>query len=135
MVEVFKRLGGKVEGNPTEYADLRLSVCLDVWIPQNDAERIKNELDQVYARVKSRSAAMADIGNQHIDDEQKIIEEWIQELELKSRIPAEEAEKIEQKYGHTVSSNRADGISDDDNPSSTGIDNKSTGETRAESKE
>lgn len=132
MVEVFKRLVGKVEGNPTEYADLRLSVGLDVWIPQNDAERIKNELDQVYARVKSRSAAMADIGNQHIDDEQKIIEEWMQELELKSRIPAEEAAKIEQKYGTTVSSNSNDGISDDDNPSSPAIDNNSKGKTIAE---
>lgn len=127
LVEVFKRLVGKAEGRPTEYAGLRLSTGLDVWIPQNDSERIKNELDQVYARVKSRSSAMADIGNQHIDDERKIIDEWEQELEIKARIPAEEKAKISEKYG-TADEDADDGAEETD---PTDIDNNAPGKTIA----
>ena len=131
MIEVFKRLVGKVEGKPTEYADLRVSVGLDVWLPQNDAERIKNELDQVYARVKSRDAAMQDIGNQHLDDATKIIAEWEQELELKARVPAEAKAKVAQQYG-TTEETSDDGTADDSNPNTPNIDNNMAGRTIAE---
>lgn len=129
LMEVFKRLVGKVEGSPSEYNDLRLSVGLDVWVPQNEAERIKNELDQVYARTKSRSAAMQDIGNQHLNDEKKIIDEWIEELDLKARVPAEAKAKIDQQYGVTSTA-----VVDDDgtNPNQPDIDNNSSGKSIAE---
>lgn len=132
LMEVFKRLVGKVEGKPSEYEDMRLSVGLDVWVPQNDAERIKNELDQVYARVKSRSAAMSDIGNQHIGDEEKIIEEWEQELELKARVPAEAKAKIDEQYGTRPTNGEEDVDGDDGNPNKPNIDNNSSGRTIAE---
>ena len=130
LMEVFKRLVGKVEGSPSEYNDLRLSVGLDVWVPQNEAERIKNELDQVYARTKSRSAAMQDIGNQHLNDEKKIIDEWIEELDLKARVPAEAKAKIDQQYG--VTSTAVGDGDDDTNPNQPDIDNNSSGKSIAE---
>lgn len=89
MVDVFKTLVGKVEGKMTTFAGMRISVGQNIWIPQNESERIKMELDQVYARVKSRKAAMTDIGNQHIGDYEQIENEWKDELDMKARIPAQ----------------------------------------------
>lgn len=81
---LFKRLAGKIEGNP-EFESLRCSVWQNIWIPQNQSELVKLETDQVYARIKSRKAAMQDIGNPHLNDEQQIMKEWEAELELKQR--------------------------------------------------
>lgn len=133
MVEVFKRLVGKVEGKITEYADLKISVGLDVWLPQNDAELIDNETKMVYAKVKSCDAARQDIGNQHLDDEKKIREEWAWELEAKAKIPAE----VQAKYGTqagSVSPSDGDGAEDDKtsankNPQRQGVDNKARGQS------
>lgn len=119
LMAVFKRLVGKVENDFEGYADMKLSVWQKIWIPQNESERIKNELDQFYARVKSRKATMQDLGNQYIGDEEQIIKEWEQELELKARIPAEvkskfgtESEQIEeQNPNEPPIDNRADGKS------------------------
>lgn len=99
LAEVFKELVGKIEGNVERYGKLRISVWQKIWIPQNDTENITNEISQVNARVKSKKAAMADLNNSHIDDEKHIWEEWEKELEIKSRIPAEEKAKVEQEYG------------------------------------
>lgn len=75
LVEVFKRLVGKAEGDIARYGNLRISCGQNIWIPQNEAERIKMELDQYYAGVKSRKATMADIGNSHLGDAEQIMKE------------------------------------------------------------
>ena len=53
MVEVFKRLVGKVEGNPL-VCRLACSVGQKIWIPQNRAEEVDTTCKMVYARVLSR---------------------------------------------------------------------------------
>jgi hypothetical protein len=68
LIELFKRLVGKVEGNPERYGTMRLSVWHEPWLPQNESERVKIEIDQVMAKVKSRKAAMQDIGNSYKGD-------------------------------------------------------------------
>ena len=95
MMLVFKALVGKVEGDVKRYGDMRISVGANTWVPQNSSEELKNELDQVYARVKSRRAAMQDIGNAHLGDYERIRNEWKDELEMKAEAPA----AAKAKYG------------------------------------
>lgn len=108
MMLVFKALVGKVEGDVPRYSKMRISVGQNIWIPQNAAEALKMELDQVYARVKSRKAAMQDIPNSHVGDYEQVDQEWQEELTMKAEAPA----AAKAKYG-------VDGGGDDepkDNP-------------------
>lgn len=98
MVEVFKALVAKIEGNGA-IATMRTSCGVEFWIPQNDSETLKRELDQVAYRVKSRKSAMADIGSQHVEDYEQIIKEWREELDLKARVPAVAKAEVESEYG------------------------------------
>lgn len=97
LVELFKRLVGKLEKDPIGYGQLRLSVWQKIWIPQNESERVKIEIDQVMAKVKSRKAAMQDIGNSFKGDYEQIQQEWKEELRIKAEIPAE----VKAKYGES----------------------------------
>lgn len=97
LMLVFKALVGKVEGDVSGYSSMRISVGQNIWIPQNAAEALKMELDQVYARVKSRQSAMEDIGNSHKGDYQKVNAEWEEELTIK----AEAGPKAKAKFGDT----------------------------------
>lgn len=98
LVEVFKALVAKIEGNG-EIATMRTSCGVDFYFPRNEAERLRMELDQVYARTKSRRAAMADIGNQHSEDYEQIKKEWEEELQMKAEIPAEAKAEVEERTG------------------------------------
>lgn len=134
-VEVFKRLVGKVEGNITKFASLRLSVGLDVYIPQNDKERVDMETAQVYARIKSRKAAMMDLGNQHIGDYEQIEQEWEKELDIKARIPAKAKAEVDKEFGATITEEVVitDGEGgEEENPDAPKIDNKDKGKTIAQ---
>ena len=122
IVNVCKALVGKIEGETSEYEKLRVSVGQNIWMPQNVAEKVKNECDQVYARIKSREAAMEDLGSQHVGDYGKIKEEWEYELQIKAEIPA----KVKAQYGNSDSDTTT---TDDDNPSKPGVDNNSPGRT------
>ena len=95
MMLVFKALVGKVEGEPGEYGKMRISVGQNIYLPQNSAEALKMELDQVYARTKSRKAAMVDAGNTHRGDYEQIEKEWEKELWIKAEMPA----KAKAQYG------------------------------------
>lgn len=90
LVEVFKRLVGKAEGNISRYGDLRISCGQNIWLPQNESERVKIELDQYYAGVKSRKATMADIGNSHLDDAAQIMREKEEEKKLDAKYNSSE---------------------------------------------
>lgn len=94
MMLVFKALVGKVEGEVKRYSDLRVSVGQNIFLPQNAAEALKMELDQVYARVKSRKSAMEDLENAHKGDYARIKREWEEELTMKAEAPA----KAKAKY-------------------------------------
>lgn len=95
IMTIMKALVGAMENDIKGYEKLRTSVGPNVWMPQNIAEQVKNECDQVYARIKSREAAMEDLGSQHVGDYGKIKEEWEYEIRIKSEIPAE----VKAKYG------------------------------------
>ena len=118
MVKVFKVLAGKAEGNVSKYADLKTSIWLQVWIPQNEKEKNDIVKELVYARLISRKAAMNEIGSQYRGDYDQIQKEWEKEIDIKARIPAE----INAKYGTNVQ------VSDPkDNPDK--VDNRDSGKS------
>ena len=126
LMELFKRLVGKVEGDPISYGNMRLSVWQKIWIPQNEAERVKIEIDQVVARVKSRKAAMQDIGNNFKGDYDQIKEEWENEIRMKAEIPAEAKAKF------SSSTTDTDDKVDDEGKSEDTVDNRLPGKTITE---
>ena len=122
MTETLKTLVGQVEGNVTDYADLRLSTGQNIWIPQNSKEQVEIETAQVYARLKSRKAALADLGNSHVDDYEQIWKEWEEEVKMKAEIPAQ----VQQEYGTSGA------VDDEPNPDGPKIDKNDKGRTIAE---
>ena len=122
VVEVFKRLVGKVEGRPSDYADLRVSVWQKIWIPQNRAEEVDTTMKMVYGRVLSRESAISELGLNYIGDYQKIQQEWEEEIRIKAEIPAE----VKAEYGSEES------VKEEDNPDKPGIDNNDKGKSIAE---
>lgn len=138
VVEVFKALVAKIESND-KIAGLRTSIWQEIYLPEDEAAKIKNELDQLYAKAKSRKAVMADLNNQHLGDYEQIIREWEEELEIKARIPAEEKAKVDAKYKdiqdtqepHPLSvHNNDDGDSNNKtNPSLPKVNNQSNGKS------
>lgn len=122
FVEVFKQLTDKVTESKGEIATMRTSCGVDFWIPQNDSEVLKRELDQVSARVKSRQAAMSDIGNNHTEDYEQIRKEWEEELRMKAEIPAKAKAEVEAEYGEPTEI-----IEVDENKSSNPVDKRMSG--------
>lgn len=127
MVDTFKALVAKIEGNG-KIATMRTSCGSDPWIPQNDSEVLKRELDQVYARVKSRKSAMADIGNNHVEDYEQIKNEWREELEMKAKIPAEAKAEVEEKTGEPTETIKVE----ENNPNTPKINNSDKGKSITE---
>lgn len=122
IVEVFKRLVGKVEGEIERYGKLRISCGLDVWLPKNEAERVDMVTARVYARILSRKAAIQELGNQYRGDFEQIQKEWEDEIRMKAEIPAE----AEAKYGTAGTT-----VREDDNPNTPAISitNQAAGKT------
>ena len=119
MMLVFKALVGKIEKDVPRYSKMRISVGQNIFLPQNETEVLKMELDQVYARVKSRKSAMQDIGNTHLGDYTQVNKEWEEELTMKAEAPA----AAKAKYG-------VDGGGDDEGKSNPGdVNNQASGKS------
>ncbi len=125
LIEVFKALVAKIEGDG-DYAKCRTSCGIDFYIPQNDAEVLKMELDKVYAKVKSRKAAISDTDNGHLEDYEQIKREWEEELEMKARIPAEAKAKVEEEYQEPQ---EVIEVEKEANPTKPGVDKNMKGRT------
>lgn len=130
LVDVTKALVAKIEPDGEKIATMRTSCGCDFWIPQNDSEVLKRELDQVAYRVKSRKAAMADIGNQHLEDYEQILNEWKEELDIKARVPAVAKAEVEQEYGEPQETIEV--VENDDNGAKPNIDNAAKGKSITE---
>lgn len=119
VIEIFKRLVGKVEMQGEEFDKLRISIGQRVWIPQNRAEEVDTTCKMVYARVISRQSAISELGLGYVGDYEQIEKEWKDELQIKAEIPA----KVKQEYGDSGQ------VADDDNPDKTGVDNNDKGKS------
>lgn len=129
LIEVFKRLVGKVEKEPTQYAELMISVGQEIWLPQNEKELVEIETSKVYAKIKSRAAAMDDLDNQHIGDYERIDAETEKELDMKTRIPAIAKAEVEKDYG---TASEVIEVEEGTNPNKPKIDNNAKGKSIAE---
>lgn len=126
IVEIMKRLVGKVEGDYIGYSDLRVSSGQNIYLPQNDTEELQMVLDKVYARVMSRKAALEDIAESHKGDYEQIMKEWEAELRMQSEIPAQ----VEQEYNTDTGADSVSGSdTDNDNPGEPDVDNKAAGKS------
>jgi hypothetical protein len=123
MVEVFKALVAKIEKNGA-IATLRTSIWQEIYLPEDEAAKVKLELDQLYARAKSRKAVMADLNNQHLGDAEQIIKEWIEELDIKARIPAIASAEVQAEYGEGDQSAQ---VNDEIDPNRPNITNQAAG--------
>lgn len=124
LMLVFKALVGKVEEDPSGYGKMRISVGQNCWIPQNEAEALKMELDSVYGRIKSRKAAIEDAGNSHKGDYEQIQKEWQEEITMK----AEAAPKAKAKFGEDSSEDDEQELETErNNPSD--VDNRAPGKS------
>ncbi len=122
LVRIMKRLVGKVEGDIERYGELLVSSGQNIYLPQNDAEELKMQLDMLYARAKSRKAVLEDIQDSHRNDYAQIMKEWREELEMTAEIPA----KVKAEYG-TSSSGEEGEENGKNNPTKPGVDNKMSG--------
>ena len=128
LIDVFKALVAKIEGN-SKIATMRTSCGCDFWIPQNDSEVLKRELDMVAYRLKSRKSAMSDAGNSHVEDYEQIIKEWKEELDIKARIPAVAKAEVQEKYGEPQETIE---VEEEDNDNKPKIDNSAKGKSITE---
>ncbi len=131
LVDIFKHLVAKLEikKGGAGIASMRTSCGCDFWIPQNDAEKLKQEIDQVQNRIKSRKSAMSDAGNAHVEDYEQIMKEWREELDLKTRVPAIAKAEVEQEYGEPTEEIE---VVEEDDSTKPKIDNKATGKSITE---
>ncbi len=90
LVKVMKRLVGKIEGDIDTFANLRVSVWQEIWIPQNEKELTDIVTSKVYARVLSRRAALNELGSQYKGDYEQINKEWEEELAMKQKYSAKQ---------------------------------------------
>lgn len=99
LVKIFKELVDKATGAQGEIAKMRTSCGVEFWIPENESEVLKRELDKASARVQSRKATIENIGNAHLNDYEQIRDEWEEELRIKAEIPAKAKAEVEAEYG------------------------------------
>lgn len=99
LVKVFKELVDKAAGAEGKIANMRTSCGVEFWLPENESEVLKRELDKASARVQSRKATIENIGNAHLNDYEQIRDEWEEELRIKAEIPAKAKAEVEAEYG------------------------------------
>lgn len=98
MVEVFKALVAKIEGNG-DYTKIRTSVEQRIWVPQNISENVDNTTKLVYAGILSRKDGASEVDLQYPDSEKTIAKEQEEELYRKTFTPLKAKYDAEQKYG------------------------------------
>lgn len=124
MVEIFKRLVGKVEMQGEEFDKLRISIGQKIWIPQNRAEEVDTTMKMVYGRVISRMSAISELGLGYVGDYDQIQKEWENELQIKAEIPA----KVKSEYETT----EVIDVIEESNPTKEGVDNNARGKSISE---
>lgn len=131
FVEVFKHLVAKIESNG-EIATMRTSCGVDFWIPQNDMETLQREILQVQNKLKSRKSAMSDAGNNHVEDYKQILKEWIEELDIKARVPAVAKAEVQAEYQEPQETIEVDENIEEENKPTNNIDNNAKGKSVTE---
>lgn len=98
MVEVFKALVAKIEGNG-DFTKIRTSIEPITWIPQNTAELVENTCKLAYAGIISKEDAASEVDLQYPDGMETIRKEAEDELYRKTYIPLKAKADAEKKFG------------------------------------
>ncbi|MDE6534571.1 MAG: phage portal protein [Muribaculaceae bacterium] len=120
-VTVLKNLVAKVEKDP-EYANLRVSITQNVWIPQNFAEAVDYITKLKYAEMISAENGRHELDLNYPDDMAIIAKEAEQKLYRQTFIPLQAKHDAQEKFG-------IDDVADDivvaepENPTKPGVDN------------
>ncbi|MCM1216522.1 MAG: hypothetical protein NC209_03920 [Alistipes sp.] len=126
MVEVFKALVAKIEGNG-DFTKIRTSIEPITWIPQNTAELVENTCKLVYAGIISKEDAASEVDLQYPDGMESIRKEAKEELYQKTYIPLKAKYEAEKEFGIDAAAN--DIIVNEpapDNPYKSGVTNQAT---------
>lgn len=117
MVEVFKALVAKVEGNG-DYTKIRTSVEQRIWVPQNISENVDNTTKLVYAGILSKKDGASEVDLQYPDSEEQIRKEQEEELYRKTFIPKKADADARKQFGIVETANDVvvDKTEADDNP-------------------
>jgi hypothetical protein len=117
MMNVFKELVGQVEGEPTKFSKLRVSIAPDFWIPNNTSEEIENTCKLVYAGILSQENARNYIDLQYINDSKIVNQEKELDLFRSTYVPLKAKAQAQKDFGLT---DVADDVVVDKNGSSDG---------------
>lgn len=98
MVEVFKALVAKVEGNG-DYTQIRTCVQQRIWVPQNISENVDNTTKLVYAGILSKKDGASEVDLQYPDSEETIRREQEEELYRKTFIPLKAKAEAQEQFG------------------------------------
>lgn len=126
MVEVFKALVAKIEGNG-DFTKIRTSIEPITWIPQNTSELVENTCKLAYAGIISKEDAASEVDLQYPDGMETIRKEADEELYRKTYIPLKAKADAEKQFGITAAAD--DVIIDEpapDNPYKPGVTNQAT---------
>lgn len=115
MVEVFKALVAKIEGNG-DYTKIRTSVEQRIWVPQNISENVDNTTKLVYAGILSRKDGASEVDLQYPDSEEQIRKEQEEELYRKTYIPLKAKAKATEDFGPTDTAEDVIVTEKDNNP-------------------
>ena len=124
MVEVFKALVAKIEGNG-DFTKIRTSIEPITWIPQNTAELVENTCKLAYAGIISKEDAASEVDLQYPDGMATIRKEAEEELYRKTFVPLKAKADAEKQFGLAAAAD--DIIVDEpepDNPYKQGITNQ-----------
>lgn len=127
MVEVFKALVAKIEGNG-DFTKIRTSIEPITWIPQNTAELVENTCKLAYAGIISKEDAASEVDLQYPDGMETIRKEAEDELYRETYIPLKAKADAEKQFG--IESAAEDIIvteeQEPDNPYKPGVTNQAT---------
>lgn len=139
IIDILKKLVGKIEGDIERYDNLKISVWNTPWMPQDEAAQIDNVTKLVYAGVLSKENARHELRLQYTDDVRLVDKEQDDELYRKTYIPKKAEADAQKQFGLVETAN--DVIvdkEDDDNPDkkekSPKVDNNASRRDIAEGK-
>jgi hypothetical protein len=101
MMNVFKELVGQVEGEPSKFSKLRISIAPDFWIPNNTSEEIENTCKLVYAGILSQENGRNMIDLQYVNDAKIVNQEKELDLFRNTYIPLKAKAQAQKDFGLT----------------------------------
>lgn len=138
LVAIHKALVAKIENDP-EYTNIRCSVGINIWIPQNFSENVENTCKLKYAGIISAENSRHELDLNYPDDIEIVGKESEKDLYRSTFVPLQAKHDARVKFGVddtandvvvTKEDNKGDSAKDNPNkpkdPSKQGVTNQAT---------